>query len=126
MVTNVFVQVMVFVTGLFVRVGAPALGETRTVELDIHPLIGFVAVKVYTPAPHTDVTGFVAVPHALTPVHNTVAFVGVATLPVNVTDGEPQVNVWFDPALTPVGIVVFCTTTWFPDVEQLLVELVKV
>ena len=47
------------------------------------------------------------VPHTFAPVHKTVALVGVPTLPVKVTDAELQVNVWFGPALTDEGTVVF-------------------
>jgi hypothetical protein len=92
-VTNVLVHVMVLVTGLRVTDGAPALGETITVDELIHPLIGFVAVRVYTPAPQTEVVSDVAVPQTFGPVQFTVGLVGDVTLPFKAMEGVAQVNV---------------------------------
>ena len=83
-----FVQVIVFVTGLRVTDGAPALGEICTVEVAEHPLIGFVAVSVYTPAPQAEVIELVVDPQILAPAHRKVVLVGVVTLPFKVTEPD--------------------------------------
>ena len=49
-------------------------------------------------------------PHTLAPQSNP-TFVGVETLPFKVTDAAEQDNVWLDPALRPVGAVVFVVIT---------------
>ena len=45
-VTTVLVHVIEFVTGLFITIGATALGNTWTVDVALHPFKGLVAVNV--------------------------------------------------------------------------------
>ncbi len=93
-VTKVFVHVIVLVTGFIVTAGEPALGLTNTVEVVVQPFAGFVAVKVYVPAPLAVVVKLVVDPEILGPVQLAVTFVGVVALPLNVTtDALPHPNV---------------------------------
>ena len=89
-------------------VGAPAFGNTSTVDVATHPLDGSVAVNVYTPAAHACVTTVVCVPHTPVP-QSTNALVGEDTLPVKVIEGDEHVKVWLLPA-DNVGATVFCVT----------------
>jgi hypothetical protein len=85
---------MVFVTGLIITEGAPAFGLTKTVDVLTQPFDGFVAVKVYVPAPLAVVVNDVVEPEILGPDQLAVALVGVIALPLNVTtDDEPHPNV---------------------------------
>lgn len=73
----------------------------------IQPVIGLIACSVKIPAEEAVVTKLVAEP--LTPPSQlAVVPAGPVTLPVNVTLEDEHVIVWFEPALTPVGAVVFC------------------
>ena len=105
--------------------GAPELGNTSTVAVAEQPFNGSVAVTVYIPAAQAEVTAFVVEPQTPASQLN-VALPGADALALNVTEGVEHVNVWLDPALTPLGATVFSPTDVVVEYWQSLAGFITV